>query len=270
MSAGSEAALRDARDAARFAAALAEKTGELLLRYFREGSVGSRLKEDYSIVTEADVAADHLIADAIGRTFPQDAIVSEELAPTSSSGSRCTWIVDPLDGTTNFSLGVQHWGVSIARCDEEGPDVSALCFPALGELFVASRGGGATLNGEPARVRVPAAPRQVGMIASCARTPRHFHVNVPMKVRVFGSAAYTLALVAKGSAAIGVETTPKIWDIAAGWLLVREAGGEIETTDGSVPFPLATDREYAARSFPVRAAASPALLQLARDHIELR
>src|SRR5205085_2871717 len=142
---------------------------------------------------EADVAADKLIASELGAHFPSDAILSEELAPTSAgenaSRSAYTWIVDPLDGTTNFSLGVQHWGVSIARSGSSGPDVGVLYFPALGEMYVSARGSGATMNGVPIHVRGAADARLVGMLACCARTPRHYHVNLPMKVRVFGSAA---------------------------------------------------------------------------------
>jgi myo-inositol-1(or 4)-monophosphatase len=267
-------AVEEARAAALVTAAIAEKAGALLLKYFRDDSLVSDWKSDYSIVTEADIAADRLIAAELAAHFPSDAILSEELAPTSESkrpGSapRC-WVVDPLDGTTNFSLGIQHWGVSIARCDERGPDVGVLYFPALGELYVASRGGGATMNGTAIHVRVPSASRPLGMLACCARTPRFYHVNLPMKVRVFGSAAYTLVCVARGSAAIGMETRPRLWDLAAGWCVVEEAGGVIETLDGSRPFPMVADRAYADRSYPIVAAASPDMLTQAREHIEER
>jgi myo-inositol-1(or 4)-monophosphatase len=263
-----------AADAARHAAGIAKAAGELLLGYFLDEKLTSDWKSDYSIVTEADVAADRLIAGEIAKLFPGDDILSEELAPTSAAASRDaklhTWVVDPLDGTTNFSLGVQHWGVSIARCDDKGPDVGVLYFPALDEMYVASRGSGATLNHAPIHVRVPSPSRPVAMLACCARTPRHHHVNLPMKVRVYGSAAYTLVCVARGSAAIGMETRPKLWDLAAGWCVVEEAGGFIETIDGSEPFPLVANRGYADRSFPVLAAASADLLAEAREYIEER
>ncbi|MFN2426952.1 MAG: inositol monophosphatase [Candidatus Binatia bacterium] len=266
--------VEEALAASQVAASIAGKAGTLLLRYFADETLASRWKSDYSIVTEADVAADRLIAGELASHFPGDAILSEELAPTSEVArpglAPRTWVVDPLDGTTNFSLGIQHWGVSIARCDEKGPDVGVLYFPALGELYVASRGGGATMNGAPIRVRVPSASRPSGMLACCARTPRLYHVNLPMKVRVFGSAAYTLVCVARGSAALGMETRPRLWDLAAGWCVVEEAGGIVETIDGSRPFPLVADRAYADRSFPIVAAASPGLLEQAREHIEER
>ncbi len=263
-----------AADAARIAAGIAKSAGELLLGYFRDETLTSDWKSDYSIVTEADVAADHLIAGELAKHFPGDAILSEELAPTAAAASAVakphTWVVDPLDGTTNFSLGVQHWGTCIARCDEQGPDVGVLYFPALDEIYVAWRGGGATLNGHAIRVRAPSSSRPVGMLASCARTPRLYHVNLPMKVRVYGSAAYTLVCVARGSAAIGMETRPKLWDLAAGWCVVEEAGGVIETIDGSSPFPMVAECRYADRSFPIVAAASAELLAQAREHIEER
>jgi myo-inositol-1(or 4)-monophosphatase len=266
--------VEEAKHAARIATGIAKLAGELLLTYFRKADLSSDLKSDYSIVTEADVAADHLIAAAIATHFPGDGILSEELAPTSAAASvdakPHTWVVDPLDGTTNFSLGVEHWGVSIARCDHAGPDVGVLYFPALAEMYVASRGAGATLNEHTIHVRVPSASRPIGMLACCARTPRFYHVNLPVKVRVYGSAAYTLVCVARGSAAIGMETRPKLWDLAAGWCVVEEAGGVIETIDGSTPFPLVADRGYSDRSFPVLAAASSDLLAQAREQIEVR
>lgn len=263
-------AVASARRAARTAAAIAEQAGALLLRHFRDDSLSSRWKEDFSIVTEADLEADRLITARLAEAFPGDAVLSEELVTVFSPTSSHVWIVDPLDGTTNFSLGAQHWGVSIARCDAAGPDVGVLFFPALGELYVASRGGGAVLNGKPVHVRSPSSARPVGMIACCARTPRWHHVNLPMKIRVYGSAAWTLACVARGTAAIGIETTPKVWDLAAGWCLVEEAGGFIETIDGSHPFPLVPERDYAAAGFPVRAAASRDLMAQARESIEPR
>ena len=270
----SAADIGEAMAAARIAAGIAERAGALLLHHFRDETLVSEWKPDYSIVTVADVEADELIRTELTENFPADAILSEELAPNSAAASAAnearTWIVDPLDGTTNFSLGIQHWGVSIARCDAKGPDVGVLYFPALGELYVASRGAGATMNGRPIHVRAPSATRLIGMIACCARTPRHYHVNLPMKVRVFGSAAYTLACVARGSAALGMETRPRIWDLAAGWCLVEEAGGVVDTLDGSRPFPLDAGVAYGDRSFPLLAAASAGMALQAREHIELR
>lgn len=246
------------------------RAGQRLLDFFLDDSLLADWKSDYSIVTQADVEADRMIAEGLLGESDQDGIISEELAPTASAASEYTWVVDPLDGTTNFSLGIQHWGVSIARCDARGPDVGVMYFPALRELYVASRGNGATMNGKPIRVRIPDPSQPVGMLACCARTPRFHHVNLPVKVRVFGSAAYTLACVSRGSAVLGMETRPKIWDLAAGWCLVEEAGGLIETIDGSRPFPLEPGRSYGEQSFPVRAAASRTLLEQAREHIEPR
>jgi myo-inositol-1(or 4)-monophosphatase len=265
-----DARVAEAREAAEAAAGFARRAGELLLGYFRRENLVSSLKNDYSVVTEADVAADRLLAGLLRERFPDDAILSEELRPDWISGSRSTWIVDPLDGTTNFSLGVEHWGVSIGRCRDGVPDVGVLAFPALGELYVSSRGGGATLNGATIRTRVPSSSHPIGMLACCSRTPRFHHVNLPLKMRVYGAAAYTLACVARGSAAVGMETRPKVWDLAAGWCLVEEAGGVIATMDGSRPFPLSSDTDYASASFPVLAAASADLAAQANEHIERR
>lgn len=257
--------------AARRVAGIARRTGELLLRWFRAGNLQGTWKPDYSLVTAADVEADRLLAREIAAAFPGERILSEELA-TSIEGdaSSPVWVIDPLDGTTNFSLGIEHWGISIARCDADGPELGVLHFPVLGETLVASRGSGATRNGRPMHVHAPSSSMPLGVLACCSRTLRFHHVNLPMKARVFGSAAWSLASVARGSAAIGLETRPHVWDFAAAWCLVEEAGGVIETLDGSRPFPLEAGVDYANLCYPVLAAASPALLAQAREHIEPR
>jgi len=143
-------------------------------------------------------------------------------------------------------------------------------FPALGETYVAWRGGGATLGGRPLRVRVPRPPADTAILACCSRTPRWHHVNLPMKIRVFGAATWSLACVARGSAAICYETRAKVWDLAAGWCVVEEAGGVVEAIGGRRPFPLDASVDFATMDFPVLAAASPGLAAQAREHIEPR
>ena len=94
---------------------LAHETGQLLLEYFNLDGIHTERKADNTAVTEADLAADRLITDAIRSQYPDDAILSEEALVPIEDPNRPTWVVDPLDGTTNFSLGLPIWGVSIAR-----------------------------------------------------------------------------------------------------------------------------------------------------------
>jgi myo-inositol-1(or 4)-monophosphatase len=149
-----------------------------------------------------------------------------------------------------------------------------LYFPLVDELYTAQRGAGACLNGQPIHTRPPigrnvSAPSQpLAFFACCSRTHRRYTVNLRYKARILGSTAYTLCLVARGVALLGFEVTPKIWDLAAAWLVVSEAGGEIAAFNGSAPFPLQPRLDYARLSFPTLAAANIELAQAARSQIQ--
>ena len=129
--------------ALKFATQLAKETGQLLLEHFNSSGSQANLKEDNSVVTEADLSADHLISVAIHKNYPSDVIISEELQPEIGAAKSAVWVVDPLDGTTNFSLGLPIWGVSIARLVHGWPETGVVYFPYLKELYSASRGSGA-------------------------------------------------------------------------------------------------------------------------------
>src|SRR5512135_924418 len=100
-----------------FAENLARSAGQLLTKYFHKGGLNTRAKADKSIVTEADLASDRFISDEIRKIYPADILLSEELQPAFPVDAldRAVWIIDPLDGTTNFSLGLHVWGVLLAR-----------------------------------------------------------------------------------------------------------------------------------------------------------
>ena len=229
-----------------FAANLARETGQLLVTQYTQTDRLTRLKADRSVVTEADLKADRLISKRLQESYPDDMLLSEELQPCFEGGvGKKLWIIDPLDGTTNFSLGLQIWGVLIARLVDGWPELGVLHFPLLGETYTAERGQGAYLNNERIRVKPPDEHTHASFFACCGRTHRRYEVRVPYKPRILGSAAYSLCAVGRGMAIAAFEATPKIWDIAAGWLLVREAGGLVETYDESEPFPLLSGEEYA-------------------------
>ena len=131
-----------------FATEIATHAGKQLLSYFKSNDSYTSVKEDYSVVTEADLVSDQFIAEAINKEYPQDGLISEELQPTIGAVSSAVWVVDPLDGTTNFSLGMPIWGVSIARVEHGWPVLAVIYFPVLDELFTAQFSTGAYLNGE--------------------------------------------------------------------------------------------------------------------------
>ena len=240
-------------------------------------SVRISQKQVNDFVTEVDRAAEQSIIETLLTAYPGHGIWAEESGREHGArDSEFVWIIDPLDGTTNFAAGLQHWGVCLARVVGGFPRTAVLYFPVLDELYVAVEGEGATLNGRKLRVRVPSSARPQGILACCSRTPRLYHLNLPYKIRVLGSSAYGLVAVARGSAALAFETRPKIWDLAAASLVVREAGGvfralEHQQAEGAAaPFPLRRGLEYAQVSYPVLAAASDDLAAFALEHIEPR
>jgi myo-inositol-1(or 4)-monophosphatase len=254
-----------------FAIDLAHQAGDLLRNYFERASLDTQWKADHSVVTEADIAADKLISTSLKKAFPDDLLLSEELSPTASGGVQSAqpdlWIIDPLDGTTNFSLGLQYWGVLLTRLQAGFPVLAVMYFPLIHELYSAQLGRGAALNGQTLIIATPDPQKRTTFFSCCSRTHKRYQVSIPYKNRILGSAAYSLCAVARGIALVSFEATPKIWDIAGGWLLVQEAGGAIETLDGSQPFPVQLNRSYELQNFPTLAAATPALLQRSHGQI---
>ncbi len=122
-----------------FAIDIAQQTGNLLQRYFDPAGSQASQKADHTVVTEADLAADKLITKKILKQFPQDKIISEESSHRLEDANSPTWIIDPMDGTTNFSLGLSIWGVSIARFVKGYPQLGVLYFPMINELYITKR-----------------------------------------------------------------------------------------------------------------------------------
>jgi myo-inositol-1(or 4)-monophosphatase len=251
-----------------FATQLALQTGELLLSRFKLSGTCATLKADRSFVTEIDIAADHLITASIQKEFPEDTILSEESRTDLDGSDSAVWVIDPLDGTTNYSLGLHVWGVSIARLVNGWSELAAIYFPLIQELYTVERQGGAFLNGKPIQVGPPDPTNPMSFFACCSRTHRRYDVSIPYKARILGSAAYTFCMLARGTALIGFEVTPKIWDIAGAWLLVQEAGGVIQSLDAPGFFPLISSNDYAQVTYPTLAAATPELLSITRTQIQ--
>lgn len=253
-----------------FATELASQTGSNLLEYFQPNGTLTSIKEDYSVVTEADLEADQLIAEAIQSQYPQEALISEELQPSVGEINTAVWVVDPLDGTTNFSLGMPIWGVSIARLENGWPTTAVIYFPVFDEMFSAQLGRGAFLNDEPIQTQPPIPGQPNSFFSCCTRTHRRYDVNIRYKTRILGSACYSICAVARGMAVISFEATPKIWDISASWLILSEAGGSITTLDTSKPFPLRANYDYRLVSFPTLSGANIEMVSQARSQIKPR
>ena len=234
-------------------------TGKELLALYNEGNNGGEMKPDHTLVTKADHRADKLLQDMIREQFPGEGILSEENS-TVYPATEHAWVIDPLDGTVNFSQGLHYWGVSIAHLIDGQPQNGAVFFPMLDELFTASRGEGAFLNGNPLSIKEESAEELFPLFVHCSRMHKRYAVKTHYKNRSLGAAAYHLCLVAKNTAAIALESTPKIWDFAAGWLIIMEAGGAIQSFGVDQPFPAQPGIDYAKKPYPILAARSAALL----------
>jgi myo-inositol-1(or 4)-monophosphatase len=236
------------------------QAGELLTRYFHQDGISTKLKADRTVVTEADLAADELIANAIHSQFPHDQILSEEGDYEGLNPSNPIWVVDPLDGTNNFSLGLPIWGISIARLVEGMPDTGVLHFPILQETYTTQKGCGAFLNGNPIHTKPKDPAKPMAFFTCCSRTHQNYKVTIPYKSRILGSAAYDICAVARGAALLGFQSKVKIWDFAAGWLLVEEAGGVVEVYQQSTPFPFNPSSGQIKKNYPVLMAATRELI----------
>jgi myo-inositol-1(or 4)-monophosphatase len=251
-----------------FAVQLALQTGNLLRQFYKPEGIHTSQKPDHTVVTEADWAADKLISQEIKSKFPKDEIISEESSHLIEKDRNPIWIIDPLDGTTNFSLGLSIWGVSIARIVDSLPELGVLYFPLINEIYTAHRGVGSFLNQKSITVKAPDPSQPMSFFACCSRTFRHYNISIPYKPRILGSAAYTFCLVARGSALVGFEAIPKIWDLAAAWLLVEQAGGVMDAFEGSPAFPISFDEDFSQVNYPTLAAANQDVFLSCKNKIQ--
>lgn len=219
-------AVRAARSAGNI---IARATGQL-------DTIQTLQKGTNDFVTNVDKEAEHAIVQVLQKSFPTHHIVGEEHGDYgNNSDSEYQWIIDPLDGTTNFIKGIPHFAVSIALKAHGKLDQAVIFDPLRGELFTASRGAGAQLNGR--RIRVTNHADLTGTVLATGfpfKAKHHLPAYSGMfnalftdaaDIRRTGSAALDLAYVAAGRVDGFWEIGLKPWDIAAGELIVREAGG---------------------------------------------
>lgn len=213
-----------------------------LQRYRFASDVGIALKGDKNLVTEIDQESERIIVEYLLARFPSHMILAEENEYTGMS-SPYRWVIDPLDGTTNYAHGFPWFCVSIALEHLGEPIVGVIYNPMTNELFTASKGEGAFLNGVPLRVssRFPlsGALLGTGFPYDCATdSDNNFAPFIAFQkrargIRRAGAAALDLAYVAAGRLDGFWELKLKPWDVSAGTLLVQEAGGMVTTFDGS-------------------------------------
>ena len=215
------------------AATIVGQAGALLLeRYRRPIPVEFKDEKQTDPVTAADHAVEQLVTDELRARFPTHGILGEE-GTDETLGAEYVWVLDPLDGTANYAGRLPFFGVSLALLRSGVPVVGCLFVPfgphlAAGVLRC-SYGNGATVDGHPLRLEVtpfrPTGPIALPPSFAWVFTLRGDLAKRPGELRNLGSICYELAMVAGGGFQYAAFVRPKIWDVAAGVLLVREAGG---------------------------------------------
>jgi len=244
--------------------------GEIVARYFREG-VEIRSKDAHNLVTDADVESEKAIVDCIRATFPDHEVMGEE-GHTADLSAEHLWIIDPLDGTTNFAHKIPHFAVSIAYYFQGKPGCGAIWNPIRDDWFLAARGQGATHNGE----KVSAGPeselkdvlvgvgfyydRGAMMEATLAAIHELFEQQIH-GIRRFGTASLDLAQVGCGLFGAFFEYELSPWDFAAGQLFVEECGGTVTTCRGEA-LPIEKSSVLASNTH-----LHPAVLDIVQRHL---
>jgi myo-inositol-1(or 4)-monophosphatase len=207
--------------------------GRIALDHFLE--VEPSWKADRTYVTEADLAVQEYVREALARHFPEDGIIAEEndLQAMPSSGTRI-WVIDPIDGTASFSAGLPVWGVAIALLEAGEPVAGYFYAPVTGDLIHTTPAGRVVRNGEVREIRPPAPFHRETSLFIASRLHRYYTISgsYPGKLRNLASSAAHLGYVATGSADAALVERVYVWDIAAGAAMLRANGGAMKYLGG--------------------------------------
>ncbi len=222
------------------------EAGESLLSNYKIVRNGKVKTVKGDIYTKADLESEKIIISAIKEKFPDHKILSEESGLTGNlrNNNEYTWLVDPLDGTSNFAAGISLWGTSIALLKGNKLIVSAIYLPVLNELYWAEKGKGSFLG--DSKISVNKEKDFYNFIFSCKGVARQKDdhqkilglfknfVKFSNSPRIFGSVVVVLTHIASGSISINLSWKLSPWDVAAGILLVEEAGGKVTDLFGNL------------------------------------
>tara|TARA_B100000700_G_scaffold109522_1_gene123479 strand:- start:134 stop:952 length:819 start_codon:yes stop_codon:yes gene_type:complete len=201
---------------------LVDEVGTRQLQDF--GQINSDIKPDGTLITECDRWSDKTIVQGLDKIANGEGVLSEEGNKSVPSSSEY-WVVDPLDGTTNFAAGIPYWAISIARFTNSQPETAVLDIPALKKRILAIRGKGVWLNNKPLKIE-SRFKKNSDCISLCSRSIKVLQKkpeqSFPGKIRLLGVSSLNMTSVAIGQTVAALEATPKIWDIAAAWLILEE------------------------------------------------
>lgn len=237
-----------------FAQTATTEVGAHLMTAF--GKATAEEKADGSLVTKYDKWADQELRDRIAKAFPDHGVLTEEAEHTFPETDWC-WVIDPIDGTTNFARGVPLWGISLGLLHKGTPIFGHVYIPPVGQHFYGFWPGesgldtpeGAFMNGEEICTGKDC-PSSSRLFSLCARSLKILQQPFPCKIRMLGVATYNILTVASGVSLGAVEATPKIWDIAAVWAIAQAAGASWSDLNGQPAFPLQVGKDYSTHPFP--------------------
>ena len=220
------------------------------------GNISASNKADGSLVTSCDLWSDKTIVNGLASIAPDEGVLSEE-GGKSIPNTGAYWVVDPLDGTTNFAANIPYWSISVARFVNGRPQSSFLIIPTLKKKFVSIKGKGVWLNNQ--RVELNQNNHQSECVSLCSRSIKILQKKpnsvFPGKIRLLGVSSLNLTSVAMGQTFGAIESTPKIWDIAAAWLLLEELNCSIEWLETN-PLNLVAGENLSDVNFPLVACRS--------------
>lgn len=221
----------------------AARAGVETIREFKTRTLNVRKKGFHDLVTDADIATEKTILSVIQSQFPEDEILAEETAEGDTLSEKRTWIVDPIDGTTNFAHDFPVYCVSVALWENRTPKVGVVIEVNRNEEFTAAKGEGAWLNGEPIRVSdtdtsadgfvATGFPyNDLSLVEPYLNLFRHLMEEL-QGIRRPGAASYDLCCVACGRFDAFYEYSLHAWDVAAAALIIQEAGGVVTNWEGT-------------------------------------
>jgi len=220
------------------------------------GNIHASNKADGSLVTSCDLWSDKTIVNGLASIAPNEGVLSEE-GGKSIPNTSAYWVVDPLDGTTNFAANIPYWSISVARFVGGRPQSSFLIIPTLKKKFVSIKGKGVWLNNQ--KIKPNQNKHQSECISLCSRSIKILQKKpnsvFPGKIRLLGVSSLNLTSVAMGQTFGAIESTPKIWDIAAAWLLLEELNCSIEWLETN-PLNLVSGQNMSDVNFPLIACRS--------------
>ena len=220
------------------------------------GNISASNKPDGSLVTSCDLWSDKTIVNGLASIAPNEGVLSEE-GGKSIPKTSAYWVVDPLDGTTNFAANIPYWSISVARFVNGRPQSSFLIIPTLKKKFVSIKGKGVWLNNQ--KINPDHNNHQSECISLCSRSIKILQKKpnsvFPGKIRLLGVSSLNLTSVAMGQTFGAIESTPKIWDIAAAWLLLEELNCSIEWLETN-PLNLISGQNMSDINFPLIACRS--------------